>query len=98
MGAAQRCEKQRDLVAREDDGKTNGRFRARNAVEKRQLASNDLAVEEEQRALCLVLHGGGDRQLGRQVRQEGDDCLVAKIRRMAVAVEEAWRRVALRRR
>lgn len=69
-------------------GRPSRGLRSRDAVEKRQLPLEHLAIEEQQRALRLVLRRRRDVELRGEVRQVHDDFDVPELRWVAVP----WKR------
>jgi hypothetical protein len=62
--------------------------RAHDAVERREVDLEDVAVEEEERSQRLVLRRGADALAHGEVREEGVDLGLAHLGGMALVVEE----------
>lgn len=75
------------LGSREHRGQARGRLCPDDTVEPRQLADEDLPIEEKQRALRLILRRCSDLQFRREVREEFLDVACRQFRRVAIAVE-----------
>ena len=76
------------LVAREHGGQVLRAFGTDEVVKPRQLDTEDLAIEEEQRVEGLILRGRSYSVANRERRQEGRDFRGAHLGRMALAMEE----------
>lgn len=74
--------------AGEDDGQLGRTADALDAIDKREFAIEHLLIKKENRAEGLVLSGGGDTALDREMAQEGGDLGFAHLGRMAFLVEE----------
>jgi hypothetical protein len=77
----------RDLVARHHDGQSPRLAGANDVHELPDLAVEEVAVEKQQRAQCLVLGRGADVAFNRQVCQEGVDLGLRQLRGMTQVVK-----------
>ena len=98
MDALQACQDARHLLARQDHRQTRRHPGLLDAVEPRELDAEHLLVEEQQRALGLVLGRCGNPVAHRQRGQERLDFRRAESGRVALAMEndEASNPVAIR--
>lgn len=87
MNAVKLSEDAANFVARKDDREAPRPRRTLDLAEPRQLASEDLAVKEEQGGKRLVMGGGGDVTLVREVIQERLDLRRAQFVRVPPPVE-----------
>jgi hypothetical protein len=76
-----------DVARRKDDRQTGRPPGTLNTVEPWQLDAENLPVQEQDRALGLVLRGGRDVPLHGQARQERLDVDCAELRWMALVVK-----------
>jgi len=88
MDAQQPREHLPHLGARQHHGQTNRHLRLLDLVEPRQLGTQHLFVEKEQRALGLILRGCGHPAFDRQRGQERFDVGRPQLGRVAPAMED----------
>jgi hypothetical protein len=86
------------LLARQDDGQSNGFLRALDSVQPRQLVAEDILVQTEKRALRLILCRCGDLVSDGKVGQETLDlgCAHGCRKSLAVEADEALNPVEVR--
>ena len=87
MDAFQSVEERRHFGRREYDRQPHGRPRPRDAFEHWRLQREHVAIQEQQRALRLILRRRRDVARGGEVREEAHEVITAQFRRVAVAVE-----------
>ncbi len=71
-----------------DDRRAGGTARPLDAFDVRQVCAQHVAVEEQKRAEGLILRGGGDIGLDRQMREELAHLIDSHLRGLTVTVEE----------
>ena len=87
MRSVERGEQSCNFLPRKHNGQAYRHLRVPDAIEQRQFARQHLAIEEQQRALSLVLRRSGYLQIDGKVGQKRFNVCTRQIRRMAIAMK-----------